>query len=136
MNFTFELLINPLLRTVRQSLKDVVNSTRKHKYVINLSGDRAYQGDLNCADGSFACDDFITILGNTTEVSDDQRKALKQPGASKLLTFLMPSRVLDANRSWKQALEKQYASVAVQAIQIGSSTSIPENLELNEALTP
>lgn len=101
--------------------------------MINLSGDRACQGDFNCSDASFACDDFMSLLADSTEVSDEHRKTLKQPGASKQLTFFMPTRVVDANRAWRQALERNYPGVSVQPIL--ANPTLNENLELNEALT-
>lgn len=128
--------MNPLVRSVRQSLVNVATSARKHKFVVNLSGDRSCQGDVNCADASLACDDFLTLLANPLEVNDEQRKQLKQ--APHKLTLLMPARVVDGNRAWKQALERQYAGVSVQSIVVNSNptTVLPENVELNEALTP
>lgn len=132
MNFTFELLVNPLVRSVRQSFKNALTSDRKLKYVVNLSGDRAIQGDVNCSDASISCDDLLIMLGDAAEFTDEQRKALKS--AQKSFTLLMPQRVLEASRSWKAALEKQYTSISVQPIN-NTAAAANENVELNESLT-
>lgn len=131
-NFTFELLVNASMRTVREAMKSAVTSARKRRFVVmNVSGDRAAQGDVNCADGTLGCDDLLALFASPTELSEEQRKALKQP--PKQLVFFMANRALDANRAWKLALEKHYAGVSVQAIN-GASAS--DNLvELTDAIS-
>lgn len=129
-DFTFELLVNPLVRSVRQSFKNLVTSERKQRYLVNLSGDRANQGDINCSDSSLSCDDLLTLLADPNELTDEQRKSLKQTQSNKI-TLLMPQRVVDANRAWKSGLEKQYAGLSVQA---AIASDGPENVPLNDAV--
>ncbi|KAK2713369.1 hypothetical protein QYM36_009287, partial [Artemia franciscana] len=63
-NLVIEVLIQPLVSTVRQCVKNLLASFTKHRHIIHVGYTLSGSGDWLLQDGTFSVDDFIDLASD------------------------------------------------------------------------